>query len=247
MHQRGFANGYSFFKVYENFASRGYGPGVIFTGLSSILQARLSYLAVRNTIYKVIYDLRKPVKVTNDLSHREKGLIAAVAGAAGAVVSNPFECAAVRKIGDLGRDIRFVRSSPAESMWAGLGVNVLRAALFNAFAIYIYDQTNERYWNTFGETSFGKPWACACVAAFAWAFVLPVDALKTRLQYRYAEATLNRLPYPSLPGYIHRSIINEGLNTFHAGGTAYFLRTFFYSVATIWLCDLWVDPHFKSH
>ena len=39
-------------------------------GFEASLIGRLGYLAIRNTIYKIIYDQTKPVKVTNDLTNR---------------------------------------------------------------------------------------------------------------------------------------------------------------------------------
>ena len=56
----------------------------------------MSFLAVRNTVYKVIYDKKKPVKLRNDLTHYEKMGISGIAGAFGALASNLFECKYVR-------------------------------------------------------------------------------------------------------------------------------------------------------
>lgn len=54
--------------------------------------ARSSFLLVRNTVYKILYDLLKPKKITNDLNAKEKGVLGGVAGVVGAIASNPFEC-----------------------------------------------------------------------------------------------------------------------------------------------------------
>jgi len=51
---------------------------------------------VRNLIYKVLYDHNKPKKAHNDLTIREKSILAGCAGGVAAVVSNPFEVAMVR-------------------------------------------------------------------------------------------------------------------------------------------------------
>ena len=77
---KGFAFGYNMNRVFWNLHEAGYGTSALYTGFGSALTARLGYLAIRNTIYKKIYDARKPVKTRNDLNHREKGAIAAVSG-----------------------------------------------------------------------------------------------------------------------------------------------------------------------
>lgn len=66
------------------------------------MAARLSYIVVRNIIYKTLYDANKPVKATNDLTTREKGVIAAVAGGTAALVTNPLELINTRVIADGG-------------------------------------------------------------------------------------------------------------------------------------------------
>ena len=41
-----------------------------YQGFEANLLSRLGYLAIRNTLYKVLYDNFKPVKATNDLTSR---------------------------------------------------------------------------------------------------------------------------------------------------------------------------------
>lgn len=55
---------------------------------------------MRNTIYSVLYNQFKPAKPYNDLSYREKAVIAGVAGVAGAVISHPFSVISIRQILD---------------------------------------------------------------------------------------------------------------------------------------------------
>jgi hypothetical protein len=50
----------------------------------------------KNTIKSYFLKRTKPVKPTNDLTYREKGAIAAFAGAVAAVISNPFEVINIR-------------------------------------------------------------------------------------------------------------------------------------------------------
>ena len=66
-------------------------------------------MAARNTTYKIMYDMRKPKKLTNDLTIFEKMTLSGIAGMFGAVASNLFEVSMIRKIGDLGRSEKFLR------------------------------------------------------------------------------------------------------------------------------------------
>ena len=61
---------------------------MLYTGLGDHLSARLSFLFVRNTAYKLMYNVLKPKKLTNDLSARERGILGGIAGVLGAVASN---------------------------------------------------------------------------------------------------------------------------------------------------------------
>jgi hypothetical protein len=63
----------------------------------------MSYLFIRNSTYKIIYDKFKPKKPHNDLSHREKGLIAGFSGALAAFITTPAELVNTRMIADWGR------------------------------------------------------------------------------------------------------------------------------------------------
>lgn len=71
-------------------------------GIDSYLASRVSYLLIRNTIYKTVYDIFKPVKASNDLTTREKATIAAIAGGAAALATNPLELVNTRMIADGG-------------------------------------------------------------------------------------------------------------------------------------------------
>lgn len=71
--------------------------GGLYEGFEAHLYGRLSYLFVRNTIYTLIYNQCKPVKPYNDLTYREKAVIAGIAGIAGAIVSHPFTVISVRQ------------------------------------------------------------------------------------------------------------------------------------------------------
>lgn len=233
MVQRGLSDGYAVPRIHEFFHQRGYGNYFAFTGLANGLFARLSYLAVRNTFYKIAYDLRKPAKHVNDLTHREKGVISAIGGALGAIVSNPFEVRMVRQIGNLGLADQYVRSTANINVMAGIGPAVARAIVLNGFSIYVYDQTKERFWNAFGDSLWSKPWACMCVAAFATAFVLPIDAVKTRLQFASQDAAKNRLNYQNSLDCVVKAMRNETPHTLYAGAMPFFAKMFLYSISVL--------------
>ncbi len=89
--------GYNPFKILRQVHETGAGLSGLYQGFDAHLYGRLTYLAVRNTIYTVIYNQLKPVKPYNDLSYREKALIGGVAGIAGAIVSHPFTVVSIRQ------------------------------------------------------------------------------------------------------------------------------------------------------
>ena len=100
MRENSMALGYNPFKILREFHESGRGAAGLFEGANAYLAARLSYLLVRNTIYKVLYDKFKPFKPSNDLNWKEKAVIAGIAGGIGALASNPFELIATRMIAD---------------------------------------------------------------------------------------------------------------------------------------------------
>jgi len=79
------------YHVLRGFLKNGYGSRVLLTGLNEALLSRLTFLTVRNTFYKIVYDIKKPKKLTNDLTHNEKAVLSGIAGSLGALVSNYFE------------------------------------------------------------------------------------------------------------------------------------------------------------
>lgn len=92
--------GYNPNKIVREMHANGRGISQLFEGLDAHLLSRVSYLFIRNTIYNDIYNRFKPHKPTNDLSYREKALIASFAGGIAAVVTNPLTVISVRQIID---------------------------------------------------------------------------------------------------------------------------------------------------
>lgn len=194
---------------------------------------------MRNTVYKVVYDQRKPRKATNDLTYREKGVIAAFAASLGVLASNFFETRMVRQIGDVGRPEQFVRSDLSRNAFtAGLLPNLVRAAMLNGMLTWCYDQMQIRTRSTFGDSFINAPIALVVTSGFATIVALPVDNLKTRLQYAYSDPALNRLNYnnSTLMAFV-KSFTHEGTYTYYAGAYAFFLRMLLYSASTVYISD----------
>ena len=60
-------------------------------------------------MYKLLWERYKPRKTTNDLLPSEKAKLSGIAAAVGVLVSNGLECRYIRRVGDIGRDSKFVR------------------------------------------------------------------------------------------------------------------------------------------
>ncbi len=92
--------GYNPFKIFREIHESGRGFKAVYEGVDSFVAGRLVHLFVRNLVYKALYDSTKPVKASNDLTHREKGVIAGIAGGLAAIASNPFDLINTRIQGD---------------------------------------------------------------------------------------------------------------------------------------------------
>lgn len=226
---KGFSMGYNANKVFQSLYEANYGARVLYTGFYEALAGRLAYLAIRNTIYKTIYDIKKPVKIRNDLTHREKGAIAAVAGGIATAVTHPFETVMVRKIGEVGRAVRFHRPNIRHNIWNGLKMNVFRAAVLNGVIIWPYDVMKERSWITFGEVWINRFLGITAAAVVGTVATLPLDAIKTRQCFAYADHSLNRLNYANAFDVAFKAMKNEGQWTLFAGAWPYFARIWVYS------------------
>lgn len=203
------------------------------TSFGSALTARMTFLFSRNMTYKFIYDRVKPRKVTNDLSPREKGVLGAIAGAVGATLSNGAEVTMVRQIGDLGRAAKFQRGNPVlASMGRGLSASILRAAALSSILTIAYDDLKTRIRITFGDTFIDKPLAMLLTTGIATMAILPIDNLKTRLQYQYSNPALNRLNYGNrIDAALEMTLRNEGFASLYAGAIPYYLKIFVYAMS----------------
>lgn len=229
--QRGTAFGYNMSRVYWHLHEAGYGTSVLYTGFKEALAARLGYLAIRNTIYKTLYDLKKPVKARNDLNHREKGAIAAVAGGLATAAVHPLETIMVRKIGDLGRAAKFHHTNLQANVYNGLYANILRAAILNGIIIWPYDQIKERCYITFGDIWPNRFIALAAASVVGMASTIVFDVVRTRQMYAFADKHLNRLNYNHGLDVVHKAVTHEGLFTFLAGSWPLFMKMYAYGAA----------------
>ena len=92
--------GYNPNKVFRQMHALGGGMLSFYQGFEANLFGRLGYLAIRNTLYTIIYDNFKPTKATNDLTGREKAVIGAIAGGIAAYVTTPFTLISIIQILD---------------------------------------------------------------------------------------------------------------------------------------------------
>jgi hypothetical protein len=199
--------------------------------LTTALKARLGYLVIRNTIYKGVYDRFKPVKPTNDLSHREKGVIAAIAGGLATLAIHPLEVRMVRQIGDLGRASTYQRSNLNERPYSGLRINVLRSMILNGIIIWPYDVMKEKLFISFGDIWPNRFIALICATFVGMGTTIILDNIKTRQMFAHSNPSLNRLNYKNALDALSKSIAHEGIYTHFAGAYPMFLKMYVYSAS----------------
>lgn len=194
------------------------------------LAGKLGYLAVRNSLYKFIYDMKKPVKPTNDLSHREKGVIAGFSGGVATAVVHPLETIMVRKIGELGRPAKFHRADMYSRLYNGVWANVVRMALFNGIMIWPYDVMKEKLYVTFGDIWPNRIVALAVASFVGLGTTLLFDVIKTRQMFAYSDPHLNRLNYKNAVDLVTKAMVNEGPFTFFAGCWPMYAKIYVYAL-----------------
>ena len=67
--QKGIHMGYSYVKVGMNLIKNGYGVSTFYTGYVAAIKARMQFLLVRNSVYRILYDRFKPQKYS---THQEQ-------------------------------------------------------------------------------------------------------------------------------------------------------------------------------
>jgi len=248
--QKSIYGGYNPFAIHNQLYEAGHGTKSLWTGFQAGYFSRVGGLFVRNLIYKTLYDMVKPRKATNDLTYDEKKVIAGIAGAAGAVFSNPFEIMMVRQISDLGRPAEFQRGyadmgdayamiskEAGFGIWRGLSAHVAKAVVLNTVMIGPYDMMQERVWNIWGETTLSKPIAILWASIFGAAFSLPFDNLKTRMQNQFSDPKLNRLTYAGAFDAARQMYGVEKLGAF-PGFYTYYAKTVLYAFLTLYSTDM---------
>jgi solute carrier family 25 oxoglutarate transporter 11 len=161
-------------------------------GFTAHIISRLGQITIRNLIYKTLYDTFKPPKAHNDLTTREKSVIAGLAGGIAALILNPFEVVATRMIADGGilKEYRrnytsamdgYGKVSAEGGVMRGAGANIIKMILMNVSLTAPYDYIREKMWITWGDHSFCHPLAIAYASAVCTAVTLPIDNIKTRL------------------------------------------------------------------
>jgi len=222
----------------------------LYDGFDAHLLGRLTYLAVRNTIYLGIYNQVKPTKSYNDLSYREKGLIAAFAGAIGAFVSHPFTVLSIRQILDIQIKQEWRRNYSTSVFEAlgqlkasgeasqGLTPNILRHVILNVALTGPYDYFKEGFFTRFGEYGFVNPLALI-LSSFIGAFVtLPIDNIRTRSISLFQQAERNRMNFSSIGEAVVLSFKTETHPfSLWAGFYTFFPQLLLYSWLTVGITD----------
>lgn len=83
-------------KVFREIHETGGGMRAFYCGFEAALSGRILYLFLRNFLHKIVYDSVKPVKPSNDLTTREKAILAGTVGGLAAYLTSPFELIATR-------------------------------------------------------------------------------------------------------------------------------------------------------
>ncbi len=163
-----------------------------YEGFQANLVSRLSYLAIRNSLYKIIYDQIKPAKASNDLTIGEKMILAGFVGGTAAYVTSPLTLVSIRQILDsqtrpewrrgyktLQQGLSSVRESGKQM--TGSVYNVWRHVLLNITLTGPYDYFNEGFYTRFGDYGFVSPLALMLAALFSSVVTLPFDNIRTRI------------------------------------------------------------------
>lgn len=202
--------GYNPFKILRQVHETGAGLSGLYEGFDAHLYGRLSYLFVRNTIYTIIYNQVKPIKPYNDLSYREKAVIAGIAGIAGAIVSHPFTVVSIRQALDTQIKPEWRRGYSQSAFkavnellasgetWQGLKANVWRHLFYNVSLTGPYDYFKEGFFTRFGEYGWVDPLALLLATAISSAATLPIDNIRTRMIQLHKQAERNRINFTTI-------------------------------------------------
>lgn len=195
-------------QIFRQMHETGGGLKQFYTGFQAHLYGRLGYLLIRNTLYKLVYDVVKPVKPSNDLTIKEKMWLAGTVGGIAALFTSPFELISIRQSLDT-QILKAWRRNYADpfsalealkkgsGIWHGAGVNVLRHVLLNISLTAPFDWLHERMWIVFGDYGHVKPVSLIFAALVSSIITLPVDNLRTKWMQRHCDPTRNRINAPT--------------------------------------------------
>jgi len=250
--QYNFAGGYNPNKIFRELHESGIGLRGIYHGIDSALIGRSAYLLIRNGIYKLVYDRFKPAKPRNDLTIKEKGVIAGIAGGIAAFVTNPIDVVLTRQQVDhqLPPELRrnystffdgykvVSQEGAGAGLLRGVSANVLRAVALNVSLSFPYNDLNERMWVTFGDTFINRPIALVYAATVGTLVALPFDNIKTRMQIAFPDPSKNRINYDNLRDVVKKIFVIEGPTGLLVGFYAFYAKTFIYALTTIYAMDV---------
>jgi hypothetical protein len=229
--------------------SFGGGMSGLYQGFEANLIARLGYLAIRNTLYKVIYDTFKPVKPTNDLTSREKAIIGGIAGGIAAYVTTPLTLVSIRQILDTQihkewrRNYGSVSSGLAalkaeKSTYKGSFANIVRHVALNASLTGPFDYIHEGLYIRFGDFDFVKPTALFLASCVSTAITLPFDSVRTRVMNQQIQPERNRLNYKSyIDVFIKQYVHESNPRSLWAGFYTHLLWTYMYAYLTVGITE----------
>lgn len=239
--------GYNPFKIVREIHESGRGLKALYEGVDSYVAARLVHLFVRNLTYKIIYDQVKPAKPTNDLTTREKAVLAGFAGGLAAIVSNPLELINTRIQGDgavyLPNRRNYANSAEAwgalqnegqRAILKGSVANVFRAIALNVSQTGPYDMLREKLWITFGDAdTFNHNLALLFSSGVSTLVTQPFDIVRTRLYLQFPEPAKNRFNYVNYRDCFLKIFQNEGVFSYYSGFYTYWFKNHVYAFLTI--------------
>lgn len=230
----------------------------LYTGFEAHFFGRMSYLLVRNSLYKAVYDQIKPIKPSNDLTIKEKMWLAGAVGGLAALVTSPFELISIRQSLDTQipkawrRNYTDVNSAfellaQGKELWRGASINVIRHVLLNISLTGPYDWMHERLWIIFGDYGHVQPLSLIFATAVASAVTLPFDNLRTKWMQRHVDPARNRINASSITQFAYLSYVTEGhLYSPWVGFYTYFTYMLVYGALTVGITDF-VTTGMKRH
>lgn len=195
---------------------RGGGFSQFYEGFQAAFLGRIGYLVIRNALYKFIYDATKPVKPYNDLTNREKMVIAGFSGGVAAWITTPFALISIRQILDSQTRPEWRRNYTGvsdglaklgENKFKGSTINVIRHVLLNISLTAPFDYFHEGLYLRFGDYGFVRPLAIFLAAGVSSIITLPFDNVRTRLMYAHCDPSRNRLNYKGIFDVFAKSLM----------------------------------------